>query len=97
MPVAGLPLVGAYRVQDDLDALFSKHDGKREPRNAEPAATFFIRLTCFGVSPDLSKHRLDLGDELLAVAWARSFQILRLMKEFWALLNFKWVAQQREG
>ena len=69
-----LPFVGAYGVHDDLEALLSKHDGKREPRDAEPAASFFIRLTCFGVSPDLNKYRLDLGDELLAKVWAPSTQ-----------------------
>jgi len=73
-------LVGANCIHDDLTAFFSKHDGKREARDAEPSATFFIRLAGCWVSLDLSKDRLDLGNKLLAIPWARSFKILRLVK-----------------
>ena len=80
VPVARLLLVGTNCVHDDFDALFSKHDGKRESCDAEPAATFLIRLTRFGVSFDLSKNRFDLGNKIPAIPWPRSFQILRLVK-----------------
>lgn len=98
VPVAWLSLVGANCVHDDLDALFSKHDRKREPGDAEPTATFFIRFACSGVSLDLSKDRFDLGNKLLAIPWARSFKVLRLVKQFSASSRvyaqwFHWVSR----
>jgi len=67
LPVAWLFLVGANCVHDNLDALSPKHDRKREPGDAEPTATLFIRFACLGVLLDLFKDRINLVNKLPAV------------------------------
>ena len=82
MPVARLSLVGAYSVDDDLVALFSKNYREGEPCDAKPSTPFLVWFSCLRVASYLGKDRLDLGNKFLPIPRSRAFQILRLMKEF---------------
>lgn len=82
MPVAGLLLVWAYCVHDDLGAFLAKDHREGESGNAESPASLLVCLARFRIAFDLGEDRLDLGNKLSPIASPRLFQILRLMQEF---------------